>query len=244
MNNISKIKYSITSLLIKLVPQFIQKEINKQFNTSDIFAHKYYAQEGEDILLLRYFNYKKNGFFVDIGAHHPTKLSNTYKLYDLGWNGINIDAMPGSMQKFNELRNRDINIEAAVSDKIETLTYFKFNEPALNTLDEVKARNIIENSPFKLTDKISLKCKTLKQILEENLPVNTPIDFFSIDVEGFDLRALKSNDWQKFKPKVIIVECDDINLDFILTNAITIYLNNIGYKPFAKTFKSVFYHLS
>lgn len=227
-----------------MVPQFIQKEIIKQQKDNNVFAGKYYAQEGEDIVLLRFFNYKKNGFFVDVGAHHPLRLSNTYKLYDLGWNGINIDAMPGSMKKFKEIRTRDINLEAAISDQTETLTFFQFNEPALNTLSEEKARNIIENSPYNLVDKLLFTTKTLKQILEENLPPNTNIDFFTIDVEGWDLKVLKGNDWQKFKPKLIIVECDDISLNLILYNETTLYLNKFGYQLFAKTFKSVFYHLA
>ena len=57
-----------------------------------------FSQEGEDLVLARIFEGKKNGFYVDIGAHHPTRFSNTHYFYRRGWSGINIDAMPGSMK--------------------------------------------------------------------------------------------------------------------------------------------------
>lgn len=57
------------------------------------------------------FRKKKIGFYVDVGAHHPMRFSNTYFFYRMGWSGINIDAMPGSMKEFKKYRRRDINLE-------------------------------------------------------------------------------------------------------------------------------------
>ena len=78
-------------------------------------------------------NLLQHGFFVDVGAHHPQRFSNTYYFYLKGWSGINIDAMPGSMKIFDDLRSRDINLEIPISDKSEILTYYEFDEPALNS---------------------------------------------------------------------------------------------------------------
>src|SRR5580700_9536062 len=95
-----------------------------------------YAQEGEDMVMRRFFESRATpGFYVDVGAHHPQRFSNTYFFYRQGWRGINIDAMPGSMKAFETLRPRDINIEAAVSAEHQSLTYAIFNEPALNSFD-------------------------------------------------------------------------------------------------------------
>src|SRR5690554_6253894 len=79
------------------------------------FSRKSYSQEGEDILLEKLFEGKNDGFYVDVGAHHPRRFSNTYLLYRRGWRGINIDAMPGSMAEFRRLRGRDINLEIPIS---------------------------------------------------------------------------------------------------------------------------------
>ena len=73
-----------------------------------------YSQEGEDRILQRLFENQTPGFYVDIGAHHPRRFSNTYIFYKQGWRGINVDATPGSMFLFRVFRKRDINLEIAV----------------------------------------------------------------------------------------------------------------------------------
>ena len=47
----------------------------------DGYALKSYSQEGEDMILRRIFERKKTGFYIDIGAHHPKRFSNTYYFY-------------------------------------------------------------------------------------------------------------------------------------------------------------------
>ena len=98
----------------------------------DYWMNYSWSQEGEDLLLKRVFEGQSVGFYVDIGAHHPKRFSNTYLFYRMGWRGINIDAMPGSMSAFNKIRSRDINIEAGVGEKATQLDYYIFNDPALN----------------------------------------------------------------------------------------------------------------
>jgi hypothetical protein len=61
-----------------------------------------YSQEGEDLIASRLFPNQSTGFYVDIGAHHPTRFSNTYLLYTKGWRGINIDPLPGSKELFDK----------------------------------------------------------------------------------------------------------------------------------------------
>ena len=53
---------------------------------------KSYSQDNEDLFLNEYFEKISNGFYVDIGCHHPKRFSNTYLLYKKGWKGVNIDA--------------------------------------------------------------------------------------------------------------------------------------------------------
>ena len=93
----------------------------------DGYSKKSYSQEGEDMILQRLFEKQKTGFYVDVGAHHPRRFSNTYFFYKKGWCGINIDAMPNSMKRFNRSRPRDINIEKAISENEKILKYYGFN---------------------------------------------------------------------------------------------------------------------
>ena len=108
-------KTFIKSFLSFLLPRFLYETL-RDFKNLYItrFATKSYSQEGEDLLLRRIFEHQKIGFYVDVGAHHPFRFSNTYLLYKRGWRGINIDAMPGSMRLFRKFRPRDTNIECGV----------------------------------------------------------------------------------------------------------------------------------
>ncbi|WP_233706612.1 FkbM family methyltransferase, partial [Helicobacter marmotae] len=85
-----------------------------------IYRHASYSIEGEDRILSALMGDKegKSGFYVDVGAHHPFRYSNTYLFYTWGWMGINIDATPGSMAAFRKHRPRDINIECAIGNVI------------------------------------------------------------------------------------------------------------------------------
>ena len=189
-------------LKITLFPEkfyIYQKKIYDYHNCS-------YSQEGEDMILARLFAEKKEGFYVDVGAHHPQRFSNTYMFYLKGWRGINIDAMPGNMKLFNEIRPKDINLEFPVSDSNHNLTYYEFNEPALNGFcDEIsKKRDGLKQ--YKIVAQKELYTYTLSQLLDEYLPSNQKIDFLSIDVEGLDYNVLNSNNWQKYRPQVVLVE--------------------------------------
>ncbi len=74
-----------------------------------------YSIEGEDRIVRSLFWEKRDtGFYVDVGAHHPFRFSNTYLFYTQGWRGINIDATPGSMRAFKKHRPRDINLEIGI----------------------------------------------------------------------------------------------------------------------------------
>lgn len=173
---------------------------------SDEFKNISFAQEAEDLLIKRWFSNKTSGFYVDVGAHHPFRFSNTYIFYKAGWKGINIDATPGSMDAFREFRPGDINIEAAISDEKEILKFHIFKEKALNTFDEETAKSRVEKNVSDLQEIKELQTYTLEEILDKHISVGQQIDFLTIDVEGHDLAILKSNNWQKYRPSVVLLE--------------------------------------
>jgi len=207
----------------------------------DIYTIKSYSQEGEDIILRRILGEKEVGFYIDIGAHQPKRFSNTYLFYKKGWRDINIDANPGCMEIFRRIRPRDINLEFAIFDKRQTLTYYCFNEPALNGFSKTLSieRNKIEE--YKIIDEIKIETLTLAEVLDAYLPSDTSIDFLSIDVEGLDFQVLTSNDWSKYKPNVILVE--ELNFSFDNPGNSKIYKFSIerGYHLVAKTMNTLFY---
>ncbi len=204
------------------------------------YYHLSYSQEGEDMILRKYFDTKQDGFYIDIGAHHPKRFSNTYFFYNRGWRGINVDAMPGSMKSFNVVRKRDINLEVAISNIEKDLIYYIFDEPAINGFSKEISQDREKNSPYKLIDQIKIKTETLAGILSKCLPLEVKkIDFMSIDVEGLDLEVLKSNNWEKYRPHIILVEL--LDFESFDNDPIFSFLINKNYKFQAKSQYTFFF---
>lgn len=197
-----------------------------------------YSQEGEDIILDRLFGDKIDGFFIDIGAHHARRFSNTYALYRKGWRGINIDATPGSMRSFEMLRPRDINLELAISDRKEPLSFIMFKEGALNTFDGTLAQSYID-SGWETQGTAEIVPETLADVLDKHLPANQKIDLISIDVEGEELQVLRSNNWSKYCPDIIIIEALETPLLRSAENTAVAFLIERGFQPTAKLFNSI-----
>lgn len=235
--------YHMKNIIKNMLPVKVLQMLRDLKNN---YLHRYslksYSQEGEDMILRRLFERQDTGFYVDVGAHHPFRYSNTYFFYQLGWRGINIDAMPGSMTHFRRFRPRDINLETPVSNSGTTLPYYVFNEPALNSFSRALSKEREnQNSGYFIQCEISLKTVKLAEILAKHLPPNTLIDFLSIDVEGLDFEVLKSNDWDRYRPKVILVEILGSSWSDIEDNEIALFLRQYDYVVFAKAFYTVLF---
>ncbi len=80
-------------------------------------ARCHFSQHGEDVILHKLFGRKfSDGFYIDVGAHHPFRQSNTAYLWLMGWKGVNVDASKKAIAIFNSVRPNDINLWAAVVD--------------------------------------------------------------------------------------------------------------------------------
>jgi len=198
-----------------------------------------FSQEGEDVLLSRIFTNKKEGFFVDIGAHHPKRFSNTFLFYQLGWRGINIEPNQDVKRLFETIRPNDINLGIAIGKDESEGIFYMFEEPALNTFNREIAEQYVRSGQ-KLIDKKTIKTRRLSSVLDEYAN-NHAIDLMSIDVEGFEMPVLESNDWDKYRPQILLVEI----LDFDINRAREFPVHNLlmtkGYRMWAKTYNTIFY---
>lgn len=231
----SKIKKSIYNAFPAAFKLFLAQEI---VNRHDYlrFLNTSFSQEGEDIILSQLFYGVANGFYIDVGAHQPIQYSNTYRFYLDGWRGINIDAMPGSMDAFNKIRPNDINVEAAISDQSEVLTYYMFKSGGLNTFSKERADEIEKKGtkPYQTT---SIRTVKLQAILDAHLLANQPIDFMSLDVEGFELNVLKANNWTKIRPTVILVE----SLELMNKDILVSFMSQHQYELIAQTINNLYF---
>jgi FkbM family methyltransferase len=205
------------------------------------YAVQSYSQEGEDILLLRLLNEKKDGFYVDVGAHHPKRYSNTYLLYKRGWHGINIDPNPHAIKLFKKHRTRDKNLEIGISDQVEKIRYYIFDDPALNTFDEKLATDRESQSKYRVIDSRDIEVKRLDDILSDNLPARKHIDVLNIDVEGFELKVLKSNNWKLYRPTYILIESLNSSIPALGNNSVHKFMDSHDYELLAKTLNTLIY---
>jgi FkbM family methyltransferase len=183
-----------------------KKEADKPDLLPPSLSH-FYSQDGEDMVLKAFYEDKPNynGFYVDIGAYHPFRLSNTQWFYENGWSGINIDATPNSMKVFNEIRKRDINVEIGISDEAAELEYYIFEESVYNSFDkELSEKRIQENCKF--NEVVRVKTSSINDILEKYLPKEKYIDFITMDVEGFENRIINSFDFDRYSPDFFLIE--------------------------------------
>lgn len=205
-------------------------------------AQEAYAQEGEDLIISRIFGSKTDGFYVDIGAHHPVRHSNTYLLYRRGWRGINIDATPGSMDLFRQLRPRDTNIECLVASDPSPRSFYTLTESALNTASQTLARQRSAEDPnYQVTDAVTLRPRTLASLLDEYLPAGQGIDVMSVDVEGLDYDVLRSNDWARYRPTYLLAELLGTDFEELQNHEIVRFLRDNGYRPISKLYNTVIF---
>lgn len=225
------------STIKKILPENILRALKKSLITPFVRVYRRsYSQYGEDMILDFIFRDSNKGFYVDVGANNPKIQSNTQFFYEVGWNGINIDALPGSMKVFNRQRSRDINLEIPVFDSEKTLTFFMFKDSMYNTFSEEKAASV----PNTLLGKKELQTKTLSWILDTHLN-NKEIDFLTIDVESVDFNVLKSNDWNKFRPKTVLFELLEHEIKSKEGQKMFDFMHEKGYHFYCNTPKNVFF---
>jgi len=201
-----------------------------------------FSQGGEDLLLDELFSSRPTGFYVDVGAHHPRRFSNTHLFHSRGWRGVNIDASAESVKLFRRERPKDINAEAAVASLRKPLTLFVFQEGALNSLDPDLSRSRVERGESPLVETRQVITQTLSDLLDEHLPPEQSIDFLSVDVEGLDLDVLKSNNWERFRPQIVLAEqIGGGTVAELASDPMHEYLSGVGYVCVAKTIRTLFF---
>jgi len=179
---------------------------------------KSFSQFGEDLFIAEFFENQKEGKYVDLGAFHPMKLSNTYLLFKKGWSGTNVDLNPITIDLFNLARKNDNNICCLMAGKENLLKDVYFE-------DWSAANSITSNE--NLSEKKQMKTRTFESLIYKDF------DFLNIDLEGHDYEILQTIDFKKFNPKLICIEilenCSDKEniFDFLKQHNYS-FIKNLG----------------
>jgi len=202
----------------------------------------YYGQFAEDAALQTYFidkmwaatgnwEVKNNGFYVDIGAYSPVLISNTYWFYQHGWRGINVEPFPDIINKFNTERPQDINVSLAIGSRAGLNKYYSWGNSSMNTFSADKVASYIRDGKVSGEPTIlEIEMIKLETLLDRHLPDGVLIDFITVDVEGMDLDVLSSNDWRKYRPRLVSVELDCMNINDVIHSDLYSFMLSKGYE--------------
>ncbi|MFN7853364.1 FkbM family methyltransferase [Anabaena sp. AL09] len=208
---LSKIKSQLSELRRKIYEYFGNPKYSRP------------GLNGLDLKLEKYLNFK-NGFFIEVGANNGYTQSNTYYLEKfLEWRGIMIEGIPSLYEQCKRTRNKSSVYNCALvskdfCDSFVEMHYANLMSVVENSLkdQEKQIQHIqsgLEIQKINKSYSIKVPARTLESILDEftNIP---QIDFFSLDVEGYELEVLQGLNLDRYKPKYILVEArffDQIN---------------------------------
>jgi len=213
------------------VPASIRRKLRKALVGDYYTFHKAYSSFsdcGEDRILNYLFAGKSEGFYVDVGAHRPITISNTHYFYCQGWHGINVEAFPDKIEEFKKLRPLDTNLGVGISDSDGYMTLYTIGDGAssMNSFDRDNMLKLGINEAA--ISSLEVPVRTLRSVLQEHAPDST-IDFLNIDVEGHEMAVLESNDWERFRPRVIVLE-NFKALNTLSNHEPVAFLDGRGYK--------------
>jgi FkbM family methyltransferase len=173
--------------------------LRRELRLSDIgYATRVsYSQFGEDLWLADFFADQPTGFYVDVGAFDPFLFSNTLLLYRRGWHGINIEPNSAGVARLQRFRPNDTNLGVAISDVAGEASFL------LNGTFSTIERS--EPEAFTTSTRIVVRTCRLEEVLSE-WAQGQEIDLLNVDCEGLDLTVLQSNDWHRFRPRIVLAE--------------------------------------
>jgi len=231
----------------RVLPMCIRKRLTRTeivYRPSE-YAVESYSQTGEDVVLaglMGVHQWHPGGWYVDVGAFHPSKHSNTKLFFTRGWQGINIDPSPAAIAAFDQERPGDTNLNIGISEDESAATYLEFSIPEHNGFEEAGCLTRAIAGGAVLVGKRQMELLRLETVLTEVLPQGVQIDLMSVDVEGMELSVLRSNDWSRYRPWHLIVE-DTGNpyLGSVVKSQVSLFLRDHDYLPVARTQFSVIY---
>jgi FkbM family methyltransferase len=158
------------------------------------------SRNAEEWVIRDYFQDKRGGVFLDVGAADAREWNNTYYLETaLGWSGLAIDAQPTFAAEYARLRPHTRFFSLLVSDASDTVETFYV--PTDGPLGATRDKGFAGRGPV---DVLSVPTITLNDLLaREGIE---RVDFLSMDIELGEPRALAGFDIERYQPALVCIE--------------------------------------
>jgi FkbM family methyltransferase len=175
-----------------------------------------YSQNREDLFIASFFPDISKGFYVDVGAYHPTLQSVTKFFYEKGWSGINIEPQKEYIKLLNKDRKRDVNLNVGVASKRGKLELREYAGGGLSTFSKNMKQSYDDDTFMRGIgfQDYEVDIVTLADIFKEHVREGQDINFLKVDVEGLEYEVLQGNDWSKYRPQLICIESNHIVKDW------------------------------
>jgi FkbM family methyltransferase len=160
------------------------------------------SEHGEEWIIRDYFGDTRNGVFVDVGASHYQRNSNTHYLETkLGWRGIAVEPQTKFAADYARHRPKTIFVPLFVSDKSDDLVTMYVPD---NDLIASANKSFVEQEGGKDVKEVPVQTATLNDILTRH--AIDRIDFLSLDVELHEPEVLRGFSIHRFNPRLVCVE--------------------------------------
>jgi FkbM family methyltransferase len=166
------------------------------------------AQFFQDIVALHYSGFKRNGYFVEIGAGDGKLQSNTYFLEkNYNWSGILAEPNKSQYNKILSNRNCHFSNKIVFSQSNLELIFNETSQPYLSTIDEFSKSDGHASQRLKSNSlqKYNVKTISLMDLLEFYQSPKT-IDYLSLDTEGSEYHILSTFNFDIYRIRLITVE--------------------------------------
>jgi FkbM family methyltransferase len=190
-----------------------------------------YSQFGKDITAANLFRNVKSGFYVDIGAHHPLRHSNTAIFHMRGWQGVNVEPMLRGFRAFQRLRPNAINVRAAIHNEADSVTLYKFRGGLSNTTVEERVKGLRKSKD--VVGEEVVPAVSLNRVFERHVPEGTQVNYLSMDIEGYDTEAVLAFDLDRYRPDVVCLEIHRPDMLALGENTAVRFMSDHGYQLYA-----------
>lgn len=205
-----------------------------------------YAQEGEDIFIINAFRSLgiSHPSYIDLGANHPIKESNTALLHSMGCMGITVEANANLHSKLMQHRPEALNICCGVGAERGIMKYYMIDQlSGRNGFNLDKINPFLQEYPsFSIQKTLDLEIKTLQDIIDMNDGIMP--QYMSIDIEGMEREVIEAYNFDPSldkpgqnsrTPIIITVELNDrILKDYLTSCGYVLYFRIGGNYTFIK----------
>jgi len=211
--------------------------LSKMKNRTD--AQMSFSQCGEDriikfvldVLEVREYRY------LDVGAYHPRRLSNTYLFYTLGGSGVLVEPNRALASAISEVRPRDVCLNVGLAGQpCASAPFYVMRSDTLSTFSKAEAERMVSECGERIAEVRTLDVLTPEPILSEYF--SDGLNLVSLDVEGLEMEILEAFDLHRYRPEVFCIETISYAIDGggVKSTALAQFMTSHGYRIFADTY--------